>query len=253
VPPPAQSRLSSAFRELGRRIDAARLDTLIVVSPDHWVNFFIDNLPAFCLGVGAEHAGPPEPFLRDFPHKTMAGDPDFAGHLHRAALARDFDPAASHRLTLDHGFCIPLWRAELKRLPRIVPMIVNDLEPPMPSVRRCIAWGALIAEAVASYPAPIRVGVLGTGGLSHSIGEPTMGEIDEAFDRVCIEGFRGLPDGRLAEALEAALATTGNGGHEVRNWAVAHGAAGGRGFDLIDYLPVPEVYVGCGFATWRSR
>ena len=252
VPAPTQTRLTAAFRELGRRIDAARLDTLIVVSPDHWVNFFIDNLPAFCLGVGAEHGGPPEPFLKDFPHKTVAGDPDFAGHLYRTALAEDFDPAASHRLILDHGFCIPLWRAELARMPRIVPMIVNDLEPPMPSLKRCIAWGRLIARAIASYPAPIRVGVLGTGGLSHSIGEPTMGELDEAFDRVCLEGFRHAADDRLAAALEAALATTGNGGHEVRNWAVAHGAAGGRGFDLIDYLPVPEVYVGCGFASWRA-
>ena len=23
-----------------------------------------------------------------------------------------------------------------------------------------------------------------------------------------------------------------------------------RGFELVDYVPVPEVYVGCGFATW---
>jgi len=38
----------------------------------------------------------------------------------------------------------------------------------------------------------------------------------------------------------------------VRNWLVAHGAAGGRGFELVDYLPVPTVIVGCGFASWRS-
>jgi hypothetical protein len=32
---------------------------------------------------------------------------------------------------------------------------------------------------------------------------------------------------------------------------VAHGAAGGRGFELIDYLPVPAALAGCGFAAWR--
>ena len=41
-----------------------------------------------------------------------------------------------------------------------------------------------------------------------------------------------------------------NGSVEVRIWLVAHGAAGARGFELVDYLPVPKVIVGCGFAAW---
>ena len=46
---------------------------------------------------------------------------------------------------------------------------------------------------------------------------------------------------------------TGNGGHEVRNWVVAHAAAGNKGFELIGYAPLEEVYVGCAFANggWR--
>jgi len=47
------------------------------------------------------------------------------------------------------------------------------------------------------------------------------------------------------------MAAAGNGTHEVRNWVIAHAAVGGRGFDLIDYRAVPEVYVGCGFASLR--
>ena len=47
------------------------------------------------------------------------------------------------------------------------------------------------------------------------------------------------------------LAGAGNGAQEVRNWLVAHGAAHSAGFELVDYLPVPEVYVGCGFAAWK--
>ena len=42
----------------------------------------------------------------------------------------------------------------------------------------------------------------------------------------------------------------GNGAAEVRNWLVAHGAAGGSGFKLLGYHPYPEWYVGCGFAAW---
>ncbi len=251
LPQAPKTRLAAAYHELGRRVAEARPDVLIVVSPDHWVNFFINNLPSVCIGVGETHEGPPEPFLKDFPHKTLAGDPDLANHILKTALAEDFEPSVSHQMTLDHGFCIPLLRMELARMPRIIPLVINDLEPPMPSIRRCLAWGRLIAKAIASYPADLRVAILATGGLSHSIGEPTMGAIDEPFDQGCIKVFTGGADAPIIEFLEPALKTTGNGGHEVRNWVVAHGAAGGRGFELIDYLPVPEVYVGCAFAAWN--
>lgn len=250
LPAALQDRFTRDFRALGQRFTAADPDILIEISPDHWVNFFLDNLPSVCLGIGEEHAGPTEPFLKDFPYKSMPGAPRFGRHLLETALREGFEPSVSHRLRLDHGFCIPLWRMELKRLPRLVPMVVNDLEPPMPSIRRCLAWGRLLADAIASYPEDVRVAVLATGGLSHSIGEPTMGAIDEPFDRRCLELFAAGAEEPLAEFLEAALPRTGNGGQEVRNWVVAHGAAGARGFDLIDYLPSPEVYVGCGFASW---
>jgi aromatic ring-opening dioxygenase catalytic subunit (LigB family) len=250
IPPDHQQRLSAAFAELGGRLAAARPDAIVVVSPDHWINFFIDNLPSVCIGVGAEHEGPPEPFLRDFPWRPVPGHPPLAAHIHATALAREFEPAVSHRMKLDHGFCIPLWRMGLAVLPRIVPVVVNTLEPPMPRVSRCLAWGKLIAAAIASYPGSERVAVLATGGLSHSIGEPTMGAIDEGFDRACIAAFRDGAERPLADFLEARMDGAGNGSHECRNWAVAHGAAGGRGFDLVDYVAVPSVYVGCGFATW---
>ncbi len=250
LPDAPKARLAAGYRDLGARLTAARPDVLVIVSPDHWVNFFLDNLPSVCLGVGAEHDGPPEPFLKDFPHDPIAGHPALAGHIVETALAQDFEPSISHRLKLDHGFCIPLLRMELDALPPVIPMIVNDLEPPMPSIRRCLAWGALLAEAVASYPEDLRVAVLATGGLSHSIGEPTMGAIDEPFDHDCIRAFEAGDGDAIVSFLDERLPGAGNGSHEVRNWVVAHGAAGNRGFELIDYLPVPEVYVGCGFAAW---
>lgn len=252
LPANVRDRIGSAFDEMGRRLKALNPDVLVIFSPDHWVNFFIDNLPSFCIGIGDEHDGPPEPFMKAvFPHRTLPGHPGFGRHLLDCALASDFDPAISHRLKLDHGFCVPLWRMGLDPIPAIVPVTVNELEPPLPSIRRCLAWGRLLREAIASYPEDLRVVALGTGGLSHSIGEPTMGEIDEPFDHACIELFRNASDAELAASIEERLKSTGNGGHEVRNWVIVHAAAGGRGFDLIDYTPVPEVYVGCGFAEWR--
>lgn len=167
------------------------------------------------------------------------------------ALAAGFEPAISHHARLDHGICLPLLRMGLPALPRIVPFWLNSLEPPMPALGRCLAWGRLLADAVAAYPQPLRVAVLASGGLSHSIGEPTMGAIDEPFDRACLDAFAGGDPAALTALLDARLAGAGNGAHEVRNWLVAHGAAGNAGFELIDYLPVKEVYVGCAWGSWR--
>jgi hypothetical protein len=251
LPAALRARLTASYERVGAALTAARADIVIEIAPDHWTNFFIDNLPSVCIGVGAEHDGPPEPFMRAFPRR-LQGDAAFGAHLLATALQHDFEPSVSHRLRLDHGFCLPLAKMNLDPLPTIVPLIINDLEPPMPSIARCAAWGTLLATAIASYPAPARIAVLASGGLSHSIGEPTMGVIDEVFDRACIAAFERNDTAALVAFLDAALPGVGNGAHEVRNWVVAHAAAGGHGFSLVDYYAVPEVYVGCAWAEWRA-
>jgi len=87
----------------------------------------------------------------------------------------------------------------------------------------------MLAEAIRSYPEKLRVAVLATGGLSHSIGEATMGEIDEPFDRECIGHFQKSDEHSLVDFLNERLPTIGNGAAEIRNWVAAHGAAGKRG------------------------
>ena len=251
IPADQQRRLDSAYREIGSRLSSAKADVLIAVTPDHWSNFSLDNYPAFCVGVGATNEGPPEPWMKDFPHKELAGHPAFASHLVKTALDAGFEPAVSHRLKLDHGLCIPLWRMQLASMPAIVPLIVNSIEPPFPTVRRCLEWGSILRKAVRSFKKPLRVAVLATGGLSHSVGEKTMGAIDEKLDKECIRLFASSKN-NLLKYLEKKLPRAGNGTEEIRNWLVAHGAANCRGFELVDYLPVPVVIVGCGYASWRT-
>ena len=251
LPPASKQSLMTAFAELGRRINAARADVLVVMSPDHWVNFFLDHLPSLCIGVGETHEGPPEPWLAAFPHKVMRGHVALAQHLLEHAHAHGFEPSVSYRLKLDHGFCIPLWKAAVDPLPAIVPVVINTVEPPFASPGRCLDFGARVAEAVRSFPTALRVAVLGTGGLSHSIGEPTMGAIDEAFDREFVRLLDAGSRDALLRFLDQRLPTAGNGAAEVRNWLAAHGAAGERGFDLVHYSAMPEIYVGAGFGSWR--
>src|SRR5437773_10358460 len=86
VKPANQRELTSSLTELGRRIKAARPDVLIEISPDHLVNFFINNLPRICVGVGVEHEGPAEPWMKDFSVKKISGHPKIANHILQPAL-----------------------------------------------------------------------------------------------------------------------------------------------------------------------
>lgn len=250
--PDIRGQIEAGFDEVGARLKAVRPDVLVIVSPDHWVNFFLNNLPAFCIGIGEEHDGPPEPFLKAvFRHDVLRGHSGLARHILDTAFAQSCDPSTSHRMTLDHGFCLPLWRMGIDPIPPIVPVVVNEIEPPMPTMQRCLEWGHLLRRAIESYPEPLRIAMLATGGLSHYIGEPGMGEVDEEFDRTCIGVFEAGDEGRIAATLQDAVGKTGNGGDEVRNWVIAHAAARSRGFKLLGYLPLREIYVGCAFAEWR--
>ena len=95
-------------------------------------------------------------------------------------------------------------------------------------MRRCLQWGRMLRDAIESYPGSLRVSILASGGLSHFIGEPGMGSVDEKFDRTCISLFEDGNDARLSSTLEEAVRHTGNGGHEVRNWVIAHAAENTR-------------------------
>ncbi len=252
IEPGRKNGLASAFQELGHRIRSVNPDVIVAIGADHWASFFLDNMPAICIGAGTAHDGPPEPWLSEYPHTRMRGHSGLGTHLAEYAFAHDFEPSLSHRMRLDHAFCIPLWKADLDPLPAVVPIVINAIQNPVPTIARCLAFGAVVADAVASFAAPVRVALLATGGLSHSVGEPAMGEIDEAFDRGCIERFTQGEPAALTEFLsDGRIARAGNGASEVRFWAAAHGAARCRGFELIHYQAVPETYTGCGFAQWH--
>ena len=250
----AESRdwLQSRFDELSRRLKILNADVLVIHSTDHWVNFFLDNIPAFCIGIGDEHDGPPEPFMQPiFKDKNLTGHSGLAKHILEEAMAADFDPSYSLRVKLDHGMCVPIWRMNLEPIPPVIPVFMNLVEKPFPTPKRCLAWGHMLREAIESYPQDLRVAVLGTGGLSHSIGETTMGWVDEPFDHACIELFKSAEDDQIALNLSKMLENTGNGGAELRAWVVAHAAAGSQGFELIDYAPMPDMLIGCGLAEWK--
>src|SRR5216684_6047460 len=94
-------RTLAAMQEVGRRIRAAGATALITISNDHFNNFFLNNLPAYAIGVADDWIGP-EDDLR-FGQVTIPGRPELAKHIVRHMYEHEgFDPAVSHYLKLDH-------------------------------------------------------------------------------------------------------------------------------------------------------
>lgn len=247
-----RERVYTAFKELGAAIAASRPDILVLVSDDHLHNFFLDNFPAFCIGAGNRYPAPAEHWLKA-PAVELAGDAGFGAHLLGEALNADFDPSFSMHLTLDHGVLTPLMLAGLGDQLKIVPLLINCVQPPLPTMRRCLKWGRMLRAAIDSYPGDERVAVLATGGVSHDVATPRMGMVNEPFDREFLSLLERGQEEALARFATDHVNEAGNGAEEIRNWLVAHGAAGGRGFHSQFYEAVPSWYTGIALGSWSTQ
>jgi aromatic ring-opening dioxygenase catalytic subunit (LigB family) len=248
APEAQRQAIHRGFAEAREVLAAARPDAILAVSSEHFVNLFLDNMPAFCLGVGAAHHGPPptEDFL-DIPEGDLPGHPELARAVLATAYAGDVEPASSERLLLDHAIFLPLQLLRPERDVPVVPLLQNCQVPPLPRLPRCYRLGQLIRQAIDAWPG--RVALLGTGGLSHSPGTPEGWHIDEAFDREFLgllergegEAIAALPDERVDRA--------GYGTWEVRQWVTVLGAVPERKGRVLAYEPVQPWLTGCAVAV----
>jgi hypothetical protein len=88
--------------------------------------------------------------------------------------------------------------------------------------------------------------LVGAGGLSHWVGLPQMGQINERFDRWLLDLFA---QGRADEALrlsETEVEAAGNGAHEIRSWLTVAGALGPRPAEILAYEPIQAWSTGMG-------
>ena len=239
------------FTALGEKVTALKPDVLLLVSDDHLHNFFLNNLPAFCIGAADRYDGPVEAWLK-VPAQDFSGQSELGAYLVDAAFDAGFDPALSMELTLDHAFVTPLSLMGLSGIP-IVPLYVNCVQPPLPRMQRCIDFGQALGRAIESYSGQERVVVVATGGLSHDVGTPQMGALNEDFDRRFLELLQQGRPGPLAEFSQTNVDSAGNGAEEVRAWLLAHGISRCRGFSTLYYHPVQAWYTGIAFGTWELQ
>lgn len=248
IPQEDRSDIFAAFTQVGQELRALRPDAVVIISDDHVHNFFLDNLPAFCIGATDAYPTPVEHWLKA-EKQVLKGHRGLGAHLLTTALQEGFDPAFSMELTLDHGVLTPLVLAGIADQVSIVPIMVNCVQPPLPTMKRTLQWGRFLASALRSFPENLRIAVLATGGLSHDIATPRMGMVNEEFDRRFLSLLASGDNDALIDYVTNNVDEAGNGAEEVRTWLMAHGAAQGA-FQQIYYKPMPGWYTGIGLGRW---
>lgn len=159
-------------------------DVAIVVYNDHGTDFFFDKYPTFAIGVADEYGIGDEGFgPRALP--PVPGEADFSWHVAESLIKSDFDMTVCQEMQVDHGLLVPLpllWSHEKEWDIKVVPLVVNVIQHPLPSAMRCFRLGQALRKAVESYPEDLRVVVIGTGGMSHQLHGERMGHMNAKWD-----------------------------------------------------------------------
>lgn len=241
-----------ALEEVHRRLLKLQVDTVIVIGDDHYTKFGPHCLPQYLIAIG-DVDGPEEPWLGieryAVPNNTL-----LAEHIMRYGFDHGFDWAVAKSITLDHGTMVPIHLAVKSATSGIkaIPVYTAAGVTPLLPSRRAYEVGQMIGRAVADYQGEERIAVLGTGGISHWVGTPEMGRINEEFDSLVLEKVKsGDVQALIDMSDEYVIETAGNGALEIRNWIMAMGAVGASSAEVICYEPIPEWVCGIGIAELR--
>ncbi|TFZ02610.1 hypothetical protein EZ313_15235 [Ramlibacter henchirensis] len=252
-----QDAVLAGYAEFHRRMKELKPDVVIGVANDHLLNFPMENIPDFCVGIGDDWEGP-APWFRDWlnvPDYKVSGHRALGRALVRESARAGINHAFAEQLLFDDNWSVPLKFLFPEYGVKFVPIHMNCIVPPMPAAERCLEVGRQIARIVRDFPGDERVVLMATGGLSHDPGGPDYFTVHEDFDR----WFMGLMEsGDLdrvrREVTFDKLLTGGDGGAaELLAWLVAMGAAAEHGQprgENVFYVPSVPMRCGMGGSYW---
>jgi aromatic ring-opening dioxygenase catalytic subunit (LigB family) len=252
----AEPRVRDAFYakldEMRQRLEAAKPDAIIVVAAEHFANFFMNNMPAYCIGMGDHYEGPieDEKWLAIERHR-VPGNAALSRRLVQRLL-NDFDVAYAEEWKFDHGIMVPLHFLTPRYDLPVIPVNVNCQGPPLTPLPRAYEFGRALRRACDAVPE--RIALVGTGGISHWPATPDSGVINEKWDRQFLERFlANRRDQLISYTDEETLRDAGQGGFEIRTFLTVAGATEGSTGELLFYAPIPIFAVGCTVATMIVR
>jgi 3-O-methylgallate 3,4-dioxygenase len=258
------ARCTANVERLARVIEDAKLDALIIIGDDQNEQFFDDNMPSILIYTGETIENNPLQMEEDAPEFWRKARSQYhqdsapraypvasrlSLHLIDTLMDFGFDISHSRRLAKPHGEGHAFGFVHVRLMPStvipIVPVALNTYYPPnQPRPKRCYELGQAIGEAVRSAPEDARIGILGSGGLSHFT-------VDEELDRALLDAFR-RKDGVALAAVP--MAKLNSGSSEIRNWITVAGASERLDTAWQEYIPCyrSPAGTGCGmgFAVW---
>ena len=231
-------------------IEDCGAEALIVIAAEHFANFFMNNMPAFCIGIAERYSGPIEdPDWLKIEKTTVPGAPDLGTRLTREVM-QTVDVAYAEEWKFDHGIMVPLNFLTPRYDLSVIPVNINCQGPPLTPLHRAWAFGEALRRACDSVPE--KIALVGTGGISHWPATPDSGKINEEWDRDFLD--------RLMRQDKAALLSytdgdtydvAGQGGFEIRTYIAAAAAAGGPGELQFYTAELPIFAVGVTVAKFE--
>jgi protocatechuate 4,5-dioxygenase beta chain len=204
-------------------------DVAVVFYNDHGLNFFLDKLPTFAVGAAKEYRNEDEGWGIPV-SSSIQGDPALSWHLINALVADEFDITMCQEMLIDHSVTIPMnlmWPGEKWQGIKIVPVSINTVRHPLPSLARCLKLGRSVGRAIESYEQDLRVMIVGTGGLSHQLDGKRAGFINKEFDKLCMDKIVNEPDFLARYSIHDFVEEAGAQGVEFLNWMAMRGALTG--------------------------
>ena len=243
----------AGLEHVRHQAERARPEAVAMLSGEHFTNYFLDALPQLGIGLAEKYFTPSAQWLR-MEHTILPGERKLGEHIVAGLVERNLWPTLSYDMEPDHGFLTvydqldPAWQIPF------VPMVFNCTTPPLITLRQSYEFGIAMGEVLRSYQGLERVAFVGAGGLSHFVGEPRVGDIDEDFDHWFL---RQLEKEELSEELldmpNDELAEAGNGTGEVRAWVAVAGAMRGSKTTALDYEAIYEWINGMGVVLHEPR
>ncbi|HEY7518929.1 MAG TPA: hypothetical protein VIE36_11615 [Methylomirabilota bacterium] len=245
----------AATAEMRRRLEDARPDTLVMFSNDHLLNWPINNIPEYTVGIGDEHVGPADWFDEwlGMEKYRVPGDPGLARFLVNDAARRGLSLAYLREMQFDDGISVPTHYLNPDARFRLVPVTMNCNVPPIPTPARAYEVGRLLGETMRAYPASTRIAVIATGGLSHEPGGPRYFWVDEEFDRWFLALLKdGDHERLLRECTLERMEAAGSGGTaELLAWIAVLAMTRGPA-DVLAYMPAIAWRSGTGMVVWSD-